>query len=373
MSQSADTYTRLLQQWGQLWQTGFAAVWQTYAQWAGSMQAFQLGQAQVGQTAADEIWRLGRVRLIRYRPTATQLHPIPVFCVPSLINRYYILDLLPERSLIKHLVSLGLDVYMLDWGQPTQADRDISLDDHITIYLHQALDAALAHSGVTQATLLGYCMGGMLAAVYATLFDDRVANLVNLAGPINYHDDGIFSLLTRSDWFDPDSLVAAYGNVPAALLCTTFQMLRPTSHLLRALYLYEQLDNADYVRNFAAMQLWIFDQVDFPGRAFRRYVKALYQENQLVHFTFAVHDHLVDLGRISCPVLTIASEQDETAPAHSVTILNDLVSSPDQQLLMLKGPHVGMVAGRSAPKYLWPPLAEWLLAHSQAAAAQPFP
>ncbi|MCA9940934.1 MAG: alpha/beta fold hydrolase [Anaerolineales bacterium] len=365
MNDSADAYAQFLRQWSRLWQTGFATVWQSYAQWADSVQAYQLGQAQVGQTSAEEIWRMGRARLIRYHPLTDQRYPIPVFCIPSLINRYYILDLLPERSLVKHLVSLGLDVYMLDWGQPTQTDERISLDDHLTIYLHQALDAVLAHSGATQATLLGYCMGGMFAAIYAALFGDRVANLINLAGPINYHDNGIFSLLTRADWFDPDKLVDAYGNVPAALLCATFQMLRPTSHLLRALYLYNQMDDADYVRSFAAMQMWIFDQVDFPGQAFRRYVRALYQENQLVHFNFTIHDQRVDLGRISCPVLTIASEHDETAPAHSVAILNDLVSSSDQQLLMLKGPHVGMVAGRGAPKHLWPPLGDWLVAHSR--------
>ncbi len=365
MTDSVDALGQLWRQWYDLWQTGYAAVWQSYAQWMGSLHAYHLGQSQVGQTPADEVWRMGRARLLRYRPTAAQLYPIPVLCVPSLINRYYILDLLPERSLMHYLVSLGLDVYMLDWGQPAAADAGISLDDHLSLYLHQALDAVLARSGAAQATLLGYCMGGMFAAVYAALDGSRVANLINLAGPINYHDEGIFSLLTRADWFDADKLVAAYGNIPAALLCATFQMLRPTSHLLRALYLFEQMDNDDYVRSFAAMQTWIFDQVDFPGAAFRRYVQALYQENQLVHFRFTVHDRLVDLGRITCPVLSIASEQDETAPARSVTILNDLVGSPDQELLMLKGPHVGMVAGRSAPKYLWPPLGAWLTAHSK--------
>ncbi len=364
MNDSADAFAQLWQQWYHLWQTGYAAVWQSYAQWMGSLQAYHLGQSQVAQTPADEIWRQGRVRLLRYRPTAAQLYPIPVLCVPSLINRYYILDLLPERSLMQRLVSLGLDVYMLDWGRPTAADAGISLDDHLTLYLHQALDAVLSHSRAPQATLLGYCMGGTFAAIYAALDGSRVANLVNLAGPINYHDDGIFSLLTRADWFDADKLVTAYGNIPAALLCATFQMLRPTSHLRRALYLAEQMDNDDYVRSFAAMQLWIFDQVDFPGAAFRRYIQALYQQNQLIHFRFTVHDRLVDLGRITCPVLTIASEHDETAPAHSVAILNDLVSSPDQELLLLKGPHVGMVAGRSAPQHLWPPLAAWLTARS---------
>lgn len=350
--------------WANLWQAGFNTVWAGYLRWLNSVNTYQLGQNEVGQTPAREVWRYGRTRLIRYLPTTPVQYPVPVLCVPSLINRYYILDLLPERSLVSYLVSRGLNVYLLDWGRPSPADSRLTLDAHITEYLGQAVQQVQADSGAPQVSLLGYCMGGMFAAVYTSLFSAPVAALVNLAGPINYHDDGIFSLLTRADWFDPDRLVETYGNIPADLLCYTFQMLRPTSHLLRALYLYERLEDRDYVRSFAAMQTWVFDQVDFPGEAFRRYVKALYQQNQLVNDALEVDGRAVRLNHIRCPLLTIASQQDETAPCHSVTILNDLVASTDRELLMLRGPHVGMVAGSSAPKYLWPPLADWLVRHS---------
>lgn len=188
--------------------------------------------------------------------------------------------------------------------------------------------------------------------------------MVNLAGPISYHDDGIFSLLTRSAWFDPDKLVQTYGNIPANLLCSTFQMLRPTGHLARVLALYEHMDDDNYIRSYAAMQTWIFDQVDFPGAAFRQYIKALYQENQLVKGTFTVNGRTVDLGNIRCPLLNISSEHDETAPSESVKILNTLVSSQENEQLVLKGPHVGMVAGSKAPNYLWPQLGAWLVDHS---------
>lgn len=364
MNEPFQSYAEWMNAWNRLWQTGFQTIWHGYTQWFQAFQAYSQGQQLVGQTPAGELWRSGRVRLIRYHPTTPRQHPIPVLCVPSLINRYYILDLMPDRSLVSYLVSHGLDVYLLDWGRPTPGDAGDTLDQHITGYLQQAVKLVQQASQATQVSLLGYCMGGMFTAVYATLFPPDVANLVNLAGPINYHDDGIFSTFTRADWFDADKLVDTYGNIPADLLAWTFQMIRPTSHLLRALYLYERLEDGDYVRSFAAMQTWIFDQVDFPGEAFRHYVKALYQENQLVEGRFAVGSRPVHLANIHAPLLTIASQHDETAPYASVAILDQLAGSQDKTLLSLRGPHVGMVAGHSAPKYLWPPLANWLAERS---------
>lgn len=328
------------------------------------MSLYDTGRRQVGQTPARQVWRKDRVRLIRYLPGRPELCAVPVLCVPSLINRYYILDLQPGRSLVSYLVSRGLDVYLLDWGTPTVQDRRLTLDDHLAGYLHQAVQAVCAESGVEKVSLLGYCMGGMFAAIYAALFGEWVANLVNLAGPINYHDEGIFSLLTRAEWFDADRLVDSYGNIPADLLCWTFQMLRPTSHLARALQFSERMDDQEYVRRFAAMQTWIFDQVDFPGETFRRYVKEFYQGNYLVSGRIILDGRPVTLSSITCPLLTIASAQDETAPCDSVTILNDLVTSADKETLILKGPHVGMVAGRTASDQLWPHLAGWLIPRS---------
>ena len=146
---------------------------------------------------------------------------------------------------------------------------------------------------------------------------------------------------------------------------TTFQMIRPTSNFVRAMIFYERMTDEAFVRSFAAMQTWIFDQVDFPGEAFRRYVKALYQDNALVKGQFTVAGRQVDLGSIEVPLLNIASAHDETAPGPSVAVLNDLVCSAENEQLMLTGPHVGMVAGSRAPQKLWPALSGWLAAHCE--------
>lgn len=141
-------------------------------------------------------------------------------------------------------------------------------------------------------------------------------------------------------------------------------MLHPTSHLLRILKLMDRLEDLDYVQSYAAIQTWIFDQIDFPGEAFRQTIKDLYQGNQLLNGQLIIAGQQIRLEAITCPVLTIASRQDETAPGDSVAVLHERVSSLDRQLLLLSGPHVGMVAGRKAPKNLWPHLAAWLVAHN---------
>jgi polyhydroxyalkanoate synthase subunit PhaC len=362
-----DQFARLLAEWGQLNEEGFATVWQDYLLWLQTANIAALGLQQVGQTPATAVWRRDRVSLHHYLPTVERRFAIPILCIPSLISRYYILDLLPERSLVAYLVGRGFDVYLLDWGRPSPADSRATLDDHISQYLYQAVETARQISGSERISLLGYCMGGMFSAVYTALYGRHIANLVNLAGPINYHDEGIFSALTRHDWFDVDRLVELCGNIPAELLLATFQALRPTANFLRAFHLRERRDDPAYVRGFAAMQTWVIDQVDFPGETFRRYIKDLYQQNQLVNGRLRIEGERVRLERIHCPTLTIASQNDETAPAASVAALNDLISSPDKQFLLLSDPHVGMVAGRRAPQRLWPQLADWLAARSERA------
>ncbi len=355
------THLHLLEDWFNLWHSGYQVIWENYQRWWQMASMTELGRQEVGQTSSTLLWQEERIKLWRYNPTTPSQHPIPVVCVPSLINRHYILDLLRGRSLVAYLLSRGLNVFMLDWGNPTLRDKTVTLDTHIAGYMHRAIAAACQQSGSPQVILLGYCLGGTFSTIYTSLFPTHIAGLVNLAGPINFNDNGIFSFLTHADWFNADLLVDTLGNIPAPLLCQTFQMLHPTNQLLRALYLMERLDDPEYVRHYAAMQTWIFDQVDFPGELFRHTIKDLYQANKLVNNQLTINGQTALLETITCPVLTIASPQDETAPGESVAILHERVNSQHKQLLMLNGPHIGMVAGHKAPLNLWQPLADWLV------------
>ena len=353
----------LLERWARLWGAGMAEVWRSYRAATDTIRA--TGRALVAQTPARTIYTDGCLRLLHYTPQTATQRPIPVLCVPSLINQYYVMDLAPERSLVGALLKRGLNVFMLDWGTATEADRARPLDDYITGRLGRCVEVVRREAGADAVALLGYCIGGMMAAVYTVLRPSEVAALVNLAGPINYHDDGIYSVWTRPEYLDADLLVDTLGNIPAELLNFTFHMVRPTDELLRALDYWERRDDETFVRHFAAMQLWTHDPTPFPGEAFRKYIKDLYQRNALMDGTFTIGGQPIDLSRITAPTLTIAARRDHIAPWASVAVLHERIRSADKQLIVLESGHIGMVVGASAKEQLWPQLGAWLEQRAQ--------
>ena len=345
-----------------LWSLGLQQVWERYI--AAQEAILAQGRALVSQTPATVVRTEGRARLLRYTPQVPVPRPIPLLCVPSLINRHYVMDLIPERSLVRYLLGRGIDVYMLDWGTATPVDRYRPFDEYIAGLLRRAVAAVRQASGSSAVSLLGYCMGGLFAAIYTVLYPDDVAALVNLAGPVNYHDEGIYSLWTHPEWMDADLYVNTLGNIPAPLLNMTFNMVRPTNELVQALNYWERGEDEGFMRRFAAMQIWLNDPTPFPGEAFRKYIKDFYQRNLLVQGRLEVNGQRIDLGTIRAPTLTIAARHDHIAPWRSVTLLHDLVGSADKDVIVLESGHIGLVIGASAQTMLWPRLGDWLAARS---------
>jgi polyhydroxyalkanoate synthase len=321
---------------------------------------------QVAPTPFDVIYRSNKLALMRYRPPpgTARRHPVPLLMVPSLINRYYILDLMPGRSVVAYLVSQGFDVFMIDWGRPGPEDRYLGFDDHFTGLLRRSVLRAAACAGTGEVSLLGYCMGGTFAAIYAALDPARVRNLITLATPVDFADAGLLGLWTRSEHMRPDLLVDSLGNVPWPLLQATFHMLVPTLFAHKALFLYDRLTDNDFVDHFLSLETWGNDNVSFPGECFRRYVKDLYRGNKLVKGELVVGGRTVNLREVRCPLLNVVALGDHIVPEQSSLPLNDLCGSADRQLWKRPGGHIGAIVSRNAARELWPALAEWLAARS---------
>jgi len=318
----------------------------------------------VAQTPADVVYTEGKLRLLRYRPVVDRLAPIPLLIVPSLINRYYLLDLVPGRSLVEYLVGRGLDVYLIDWGEPGPEDRTTTFDQYITGYLRRTIQRVRSIAQQERISLLGYSMGGTFTAIFSALYSRYVANLVQIGAPIDFHDDGILSQWTRKEHFNVDLVVDTLGALPAALMQASFRMLKPTYQITQQIALAEQFGDAEAVQDFLAMQFWINDNIPFLGEAYRTYIKECYQENHLVQGKLIVGGKRVDLTQIDVPLLSVIATKDCICPPQSSKVLNDLVASEDKQILELAGGHTGIVAGPNAPQQLWPHLADWLLARS---------
>lgn len=314
----------------------------------------------VAQTPADVIYTENKLRLLRYRPSVGVRYPLPLLMVPSIINRYYILDLKPGHSLVQYLRDKGFDVWIIDWGAPGDEDRFVTFDDYIDGYLLNCVQETLAVTGQSRLSLLGYCIGGVMATVFTALHGHFVKNLVNLAAPINFHDDGLLSLWAQKAHFPVDQVIGAFGNMPAWLLQTSFKWLRPTTDWRNLWTVWERLNDPERLDDFFALKTWVDDNVPVAGEAYRKFVRDCYQENLLVQNRLQIHGRTVDLSAIRSALLNVVARQDHICPPSSAAVLNDLASSEDALLLTLPGGHIGVVVGRDASSGLWPRLSEWL-------------
>jgi polyhydroxyalkanoate synthase len=311
----------------------------------------------VGATPADVVHRENKWRLLRYRPTqdAEARHRTPLLLVPSLINRHYVLDLMPGKSFVEFLVAAGHDVFMLDWGTPGAEDRYLSFDDIADRYIGRALRVASAERGGT-VHLFGYCLGGTLAAIHAAVRPERVASLTLVAAPVTFADGGLLSTWTRSSSFDVAALVRAFGNVPWPLMQAAFHMLRPTLGLMKTVSLIDRAWDDEYLDGVLALETWGNDNVSFPGQAYQRYVDELYRKDALAQGTLRISGRPARLDSIQCPVLAVTFEHDNIVPSASAGAVMDLVGSRDKERIHLQGGHVGAMVSKSAARGLWPKL-----------------
>lgn len=328
--------------------------------------------AQPGGTPYMVMHRENKWRLLRY-PTAARAWQRPVLIVPSLINRYGVLDLLPERSLVRWLSERGHDVWLIDWGTPGPEDAEITLDTIAGRYLGRAARIAARTTG-QPVHLLGYCLGGTLATMYTAAFPEHVASLTNLAAPIDFHrGEGVMASWARDRRIDVAGIAAAFGNIPAVLLQASFTAMRPTVPWVKVAALLDRSADRDWLRSFAAVESWASNNVPFAGRAYVEWIERMYRDNALRRGGLTLEGRPVALSAIRCPVLTVAFDDDHIVAVESAEALHAEIRSPDAQRLRLPGGHVGAVVGRRASTGLWPSLSAFWAQRDGAEAAASLP
>jgi polyhydroxyalkanoate synthase len=329
---------------------------------------------QVGATPADVAWAENKWKLLHYRPRPEGLaHQTPVLLVPSLINRHYVLDLMPGKSFAEYLVAQGFDVFCIDWGTPGPEDRYVTFDDIVDKALGRAIRKTAETVPHKKTHVLGYCMGGTLAAIHASVHPEYVQSFVALAAPVTFADGSLLSNWTRTKGFDIDTLVDATGNVPWQLLQSAFHLLRPTLPLSKAIGLLDRAWNDEFLDGFLALETWGNDNVSLPGEFYRTYIRELYQRDALIAGRFALAGRRVDLKNLVAPTLAVTFEHDNIVPGPSAGALVAACGASDKQHLHLPGGHVGAVVSKHAAKTLWPQLVAFYAKHDapQALAAPP--
>jgi polyhydroxyalkanoate synthase subunit PhaC len=311
----------------------------------------------LARTPKDVIHSEGTARLYRFRSVVAQKERRPILLVPSVINRWYVLDLRPGASVVEALVDRGFDVFCLDWGVPEDEDRFLGWDDLLK-RLGRAVRVVARECRADEIGLLGYCMGGTLAGIFTALEPDRIAAFVNLAGPFDFKAGGFLAHMVDRRWFDAEAIAAA-GNVSPWQMQSGFVALRPTAQVAKLVSLADKIGDRQQSEAFFALESWASDNVPFPAAAYATYIGELYQENALVRGEHWALGKKVELSRIACPVLTVATDRDTICPCPAASALNDAVSSTDRELFVIPGGHVGAVVGSKARVVLYPKLASW--------------
>jgi polyhydroxyalkanoate synthase len=321
---------------------------------------------QVGSTPHDIVYEEDSLKLLRYRNEGSVSVREPLLVCYALVNRPYILDLQPDRSVVRQLLKRGFDVYLIDWGVPSAADRSMRLQDYICGLLKNVADFVCAESGSPKVNLFGYCMGGTMSAMFTALYAELVHTLTLLAAPIDFaRDDGLLRLWTQEKYFDVDRLIDAFGNCPAPFLQMSFQLMKPVQNFVEKYTGFaENLQDEKFLENFFAMEKWGQDNIPVAGETFREFVKCLYQRNELVQGRFRLRGQKVDLGRIACPLLLLTADADHLVPPASTLGIREHVGSRDVEALSINAGHIGLAVSSKAHRQFWPKAAGWIAERS---------
>lgn len=316
----------------------------------------------VGVTPHEVVFETGTLRLLRYRRTTPAIHRDPVLFCYALVNRPYILDLQADKSVIRRYLERGFEVYLIDWGVPSHADRGLRIEDYVCRLLASVIDVIRRSHPCERLHLVGYCMGGTMSLMYTALEPEHVETLTLLAAPIDFSDrHSILNRWTHPKYFDVDKFVDANGNCPAWFLQMCFLSTKPIQNVIeKGIALYEQMDDPRFLTNYFAMERWTNDNIPVAGETFREFVKKLYQENQLVRGAFHLGVRRVDLRRIRCPLLLLTAKNDHLVAPGSTNSVLSRVSSRDVEAMTIDAGHVGLVVSSKAHRSFWPEATRWL-------------
>lgn len=303
-------------------------------------------------------------------------HRLPLVLVPPLAATSVIFDLLPQRSVVRFFLERGFDVYLIDWGEVTAADHDISLETYVAQWMPAALASIRKHSGQEEVSIFAYCMGGLLSLIYAAITQDHgIRNMVTVASPVDMHQGGIagrvLSILHRpvrviSGLLHVSllDLPARYVHVPGWLNSLAFKLTDPVGNIAHRLELLMNLWDREYLKQSQAMSGWFNNMVDYPGETIKDIAVHLMLNNRMSKGVMRFRNQEAKFINVNCAILAFAGDQDTVVSVRAAHKVLDIVSSQDKEFCIVPGGHAGIFAGSSAPENAWAISADWLAERS---------
>lgn len=320
----------------------------------GAHRAFEL---LAGATPNDIVWRTGPMRLRYYKPNPeVERAETPVVLITPIINRFRLVDLDEESSVVGYLTEHGVPVYLVDWGDPIRLDNRMGFED----YVLRILPEVVARTGHEQVDVLGYCLGGTISVMFAARHPELVRRLITIVTPVDFEPMELMRKWVDRETFPVERLTEAFGNMPGHLVSQGFDWLRPIVSLKKYPKIWEQFHKDEFVDSYVVLESWNKDGVDVPGAAYRRLIRDLYCDNTLIRGRFHLRERVLDLADITMPTLAIAGSKDHICKPDAARALIDAVSAEKKDYREVPGGHITSIIGGRARKTVYPMILDWL-------------
>ena len=331
---------------------------QEIKRWKGFFSVWRDPEPEVGLTPREVVWKKNKSTLWYYAPSEKK-YKIPLFLVYSLATQPFILDMAIGNSTIENFTRNGFDVYLLDFGIPGFEDKDITASDYVVDYIQRGVKKALKHSGAEEITIMGYCVGGTLATMYATIADEPIRNLILSVSPIDSSIAPYYDKLAKANKegkLDLNRLLKATGLIPANYIKAGMRMVTNPIYFSPYLSLLNKAYDDKYVDKWRRLNKWTNGHIPFSGAAMRELMNELGKENKLIEGGLYIHGKNADLKNIHANLLVISTDSDRLVPKEQNIRVIDYVSSKDKSFTIENGGHTTRATDKNLPPFL----ADWL-------------
>ncbi|MEO1557996.1 MAG: class I poly(R)-hydroxyalkanoic acid synthase, partial [Pseudomonadota bacterium] len=315
--------------------------------------AFELG-GNIATTPGKVIYRNKMMELIQYTPTTEKVHKIPLVLFPPWINKYYILDLKEQNSMVKWLVDQGHTLFVVSWINPDGAYADVGLEDYVEDGYVRAITEAKAITGQKQVNAIGYCIAGTTLSLTLSLLKQRgdksVKSATFFTALTDFGDQGEFAPFLTDDFIDGiEAETEDKGILPSVIMARTFTFLRSNDLVYTPAiksYMMGQTPPA------FDLLYWNGDGANLPAKMAMQYLRGLCQRNELASGGFDLLGHHLVLEEVDVPLCAIACETDHIAPWKDSYRGVQQMGSKDKTFIMTQSGHIaGIVNPPSRNKY----------------------
>lgn len=353
------------------------------------LSAFEIGR-NLAMTPGKVVFQNDLIQLIQYAPAAEEVYEQPLLVVPPWINKYYILDLVPEKSFVKWAVEQGFTVFLVSWVNPDARLAQKTFEDYMHEGVLAAIDAVVRQTGSPKINALGYCVGGtLLAAALAYMAakgDDRVASASFLAAQVDFSEAGdLLVFIDDTQLKALEEMMAEQGYLDGSRMAAVFNMLRPRDLIWPYVVNNYLLGKKPFPFD---LLYWNADSTRLPAANHAFYLREFYHLNRLAKGEMQLGGVRLDLSRVKIPIYELFTKEDHIAPAASVYRGSKLFGGPVRHVMAGSGHIAGVVNPPAKVKYQfwsdgkpgsltewmatarekagswWPDWAAWLAAHS---------